>query len=95
MSLTENAAVSGLMNFLKNSPSAFHAVENLRQTLLAEGFTELPESSRWKLAPGGSYFTTRNGSSILAFRIGTDLSEPAFTLTASHSDSQSPATPTL
>ena len=87
MSLTENAAVSGLMNFLKNSPSAFHAVENLRQTLLAEGFTELPESSRWKLAPGGSYFTTRNGSSILAFRIGTDLSEPAFTLTASHSDS--------
>ena len=62
MSCTENTAVSGLMNFLKNSPSAFHAVENLRQMLLAQGFTELPESSRWKLSPGGEYFTTRNGS---------------------------------
>ena len=87
MSCTENTALCGLMNFLKNSPSAFHAVENLRQMLLAEGFAELPESSRWNLIPGGRYFTTRNGSSILAFRIGTKLSEPAFTLTASHSDS--------
>lgn len=83
----ETAAVRGLMDFLNASPTAFHAVEALRQMLLAEGFTELPESARWSLAPGGSYFTTRNGSSILAFRVGTELSEPGFTLTASHSDS--------
>ena len=81
------SALKGLMTFLKNSPSTFHAVENLRQELLAAGFVELPESTRWSLAPGGAYFTTRNGSSILAFRIGTALSEPGFTLTASHSDS--------
>lgn len=82
-----NPAVNGLVEFLKKSPSAFHAVENLRQMLLAEGFTELPESCRWDVKPGGRYFTTRNGSSILAFRVGTELSEPCFTLTASHSDS--------
>ena len=82
-----NTAVNGLIEFLKKSPSAFHAVENLRQMLLAEGFTELPESCRWDVKPGGRYFTTRNGSSILAFRVGTELSEPCFTLTASHSDS--------
>ena len=87
MSCTENAAVCGLMEFLKASPSVFHAVENLRQLLLAAGFAELSESRRWKLTPGGSYFTTRNGSSILAFRVGKELSKPAFTLTASHSDS--------
>lgn len=87
MSQSENAAVRGLMQFLHSSPTAFHAVENLRQMLLAEGFTELPESARWALKPGGAYFTTRNGSSILAFRIGTDLSGPSFSLTASHSDS--------
>ena len=80
-------ALMNLMTFLKNSPSTFHAVENLRQELLAAGFAELPESRRWTIAPGGSYFTVRNGSSILAFRVGTDLSEPCFTLTASHSDS--------
>lgn len=80
-------AVRGLMDFLQKSPSVFHAVENIRRILIAEGFTELPESRRWTIAPSGSYFTTRNGSSILAFRVGSDLSEPCFTLTASHSDS--------
>ncbi len=83
---TENA-LRGLMEFLKKSPSTFHAVENLRQELLAAGFAELPESRRWEIRPGGAYFTVRNGSSILAFRVGTELSEPGFTLTASHSDS--------
>ena len=62
-------------------------MENLRRELLAAGFAELPESRRWELVPGGAYFTVRNGSSILAFRVGTELSEPCFTLTASHSDS--------
>ena len=85
--MQSNPAVNGLVEFLKKSPYAFHAVENLRQMLLAEGFTELPESCRWDVKPGGRYFTTRNGSSILAFRVGTELSEPCFTLTASHSDS--------
>ena len=87
MSKTETAALRGLMNFLQASPTAFHAVENLRKMLLKEGFTELTESSRWNLKPGGAYFTTRNGSSVLAFRVGEKLSEPGFTLTASHSDS--------
>ena len=82
-----NSAIHGLIGFLKKSHSVFHAVENLRQMLLAEGFTELPESRRWELKPGGRYFTTRNGSSILAFRVGTALDAPCFTLTASHSDS--------
>ncbi len=82
-----NSAVNGLMDFLKKSPSTFHAAAYLRQMLLEAGFTELPESRRWTVRPGGEYFTTRNGSSILAFRVGTELSEPCFTLTASHSDS--------
>ena len=82
-----DTALRGLMEFLKKSPSTFHAVENLRQELLAAGFVELPESRRWEIVPGGAYFTVRNGSSILAFRVGTELSEPSFTLTASHSDS--------
>lgn len=80
-------AVADLLEFLQKSPTAFHAVENLRQTLLSAGFTELPESRRWEIAPGGSYFTTRNGSSLIAFRIGTELEDAGFTVTASHSDS--------
>ena len=82
-----DTALKGLMEFLKKSPSTFHAVANMRQALKDAGFAELTESRRWELVPGGAYFTVRNGSSILAFRIGTDLAEPCFTLTASHSDS--------
>ena len=85
--LTQDAVLNGLMEFLHKSPTAFHAVENIRQMLLGAGFTELPESKRWNLVPGGSYFTTRNGSAVMAFRIGTDLKDAGFTVTASHSDS--------
>ena len=85
--MTQSAVLNGLMDFLKESPTAFHAVENIRQMLLGAGFTELPENKRWELIPGGSYFTTRNGSSVIAFRVGTDLSDAGFTVTASHSDS--------
>ena len=33
-----NESIHGLMEFLKKSPSAFHAVANLKQMLLDEGF---------------------------------------------------------
>ena len=82
-----NESIHGLMEFLKKSPSAFHAVANLKQMLLDEGFEELAETNRWTVRPGGRYFTTRNGSSIIAFRVGTDLSDAGFMVTASHSDS--------
>ena len=85
--MTQSAVLYGLMDFLKESPTAFHAVENIRQMLLGAGFTELPENKRWELIPGGSYFTTRNGSSVIAFRVGPDLSDAGVTVTASHSDS--------
>lgn len=79
--------VKDLIDFLKKSPTAFHAVANLRAELLEAGFTELPERTRWNLVPGGRYFTTRNGSSIIAFRVGAELKDPGFMVTASHSDS--------
>ena len=79
--------LSGLIGFLKNSPTCFHAAANLRHMLLEAGFTELAECRRWTLVPGGTYFTTRNGSSVIAFRIGKALENPGFTVTASHSDS--------
>ncbi len=39
------------------------------------------------LKKGGKYFTTRNGSSIIAFAIGGELADYHFQLTSSHSDS--------
>ena len=36
---------------------------------------------------GGKYYVTRNHSSILAFKVGNQLDEYSFHVTASHSDS--------
>ena len=76
--------ISAMLQYIQRSPDCFHAVEELRQRLLREGYTERP--GRWQLTAGGKYFTTKNGSSLMAFRIPQEA--PAgFLLTASHSDS--------
>lgn len=76
------------LNFIKKSPSVFHAVDNLRQKLLSDGFTELKENTTWTINSGNSYFTIRNGSAIIAFTVPQKTPE-GFLITASHSDSPS------
>ena len=78
----------GLAAFLAGSPSCFHAVANMRDELLKNGFTELQENQKWQLRPGGKYFVTRNGSALIAFTI-PDEDFTAFRIIASHSDSPS------
>ena len=77
--------VEGLFEFIKNSPSAYHAVNTVREMLDAAGYTELYESDRWKLTVGGKYYVIRNGTSIIAFRTLRDAR--GFMIAASHSDS--------
>ena len=79
--------VEGLRDFIRTSPTAFHAADSIRRALLSEGFTELSEADRWDLKRGGKYFSMRHGSSIIAFRIGHELEGYGFMIAASHSDS--------
>ena len=58
-----------LLEFIEKCPTAFHAIAQIRARLLAEGYEELAEGRAWKIAPGGSYFTVRNESSLIAFRL--------------------------
>ena len=80
--------LNGLFDFIKNSPTSFHAVANIRDILGKSGFTELSESEPWQIAPGGKYFVTRNGSALISFCVPESY-ERAFMLCASHSDSPS------
>ncbi len=75
-----------LLQFLEQSPTCFQAIENIRTSLLNEQYTELNEGEIWNLVPGEKYFTVRNESSIIAFRIPTEK-PVGFMITASHSDS--------
>ena len=83
-----NKTVKGLFEFIEESPSQFHVVENERQRFLKEGFIELSEAKEWSLELGKNYFVTRNGSSILAFRM-PKAEYKSFMIMASHSDSPS------
>lgn len=79
-----------LAAFIAASPSMFHAVAAVRARLDAAGFTHLPESAAWEVRPGGSYYTVRNNSSVIAWHVGADLPTDApyhFQLTAAHADS--------
>ena len=77
--------LNSMLYYIKKSPDCFHAVENLRQTLLENGYVQLTEGG-WELEHGGKYFVTRNGSSILAFRIPRKK-PTGFLVAAAHSDS--------
>lgn len=76
-----------LLKFNRDSVSMFHATENIKQYFSAAGFTYFKEGENWNLEKGKTYFTTRNGSSLIAFKIGKELSDYHFQIIASHSDS--------
>ncbi len=78
-----------LLEFIKNTPSCFHAVTNICANLCREGYTELHESEMWDIIPGGKYYVTRNGSSVVAFSVPENIGTPKFMIAASHSDSPS------
>ena len=80
-----NDRVQALMRFLDNSPSVYHAVENLRTELENAGYTRLSEGEKWELTNGGKYYLTRGGSAVLAFRVPQGAAR-GFMMSASHSD---------
>lgn len=60
----------GLIDFLKASPTPFHATASMAQRLEAAGFQRLDERDSWAVVAGGRYYITRNDSSIIAWRMG-------------------------
>lgn len=77
-----------LLDFLNNSPTAFHAVERVKEILMKDGFEELKEENKWHLKNGGKYYITKNSSAIMAFIMGKEkASESGFRLIGAHTDS--------
>ncbi|CAK7271333.1 vacuolar aminopeptidase 1 [Sporothrix epigloea] len=60
------------LEFMSNNPTVFHAVDHFKNELQAAGFKQLNPRADWSLdvKPGGKYFITRNGSSMIAFTVG-------------------------
>ena len=77
-----------LCDFLDHSPTPFHAVSTMSAMLEKAGFSALSETEQWSLEAGGKYFVTRNGSSIIAFTVGTEsMAETGIRMAGAHTDS--------
>ena len=75
-----------LLDYIARSPSPYHAVSTAAALLEQAGFARLEECAPWALAWGGCYYTTRNQSSLIAFRL-PKTALAGWRMTAAHSDS--------
>ena len=79
---------SGLTAFLDASPSPFHAVASMRQALQSQGFKDLDPTAAWSVGNSNKTLVTRNGSSLIAFRVGnTPLADTGIRIIGAHTDS--------
>ncbi len=78
--------VEGLLSFIQKSPTAYNAAFEMAEILEKNGFQRVEEAQEWDLQAGGSYYLTRNQSSLIAFRIPTKKPRQVL-LTATHTDS--------
>lgn len=76
-----------LSAFITASPTAFHTAAEVARRLESAGFSRLREDGAWELAPGNRHYVLRNNSSLIAFKVGSDVKEPRFMVCAAHGDS--------
>lgn len=77
-----------LLDFINRSPVAYNAIENVEKELFKKDFIKLNENKEFFLEKGKNYFITRNGTSLIAFKIGKNVdSNYRYNIVASHSDS--------
>lgn len=77
-----------LLDFISNSPTAYHAVITTEEVLKNKGFKELNSEDKWNLASGGKYYIKINDSSIFAFTIGKGkVEKEGFKIIGAHTDS--------
>ncbi|MBR2988019.1 MAG: M18 family aminopeptidase [Clostridia bacterium] len=78
--------IQNLFSFLDKSPSAYHAVSEIETILQENGFIKLNDNPSSPLLFGKNYYLTRNGSSVIAFRLPNETPK-GIMIAASHSDS--------
>lgn len=78
-------SVDALLAFLRASVTPFHATRELVGALETHGFEPLPAFDA--LREGQGYYTTRNDSGLVAFRVGSGPVEAGIRLVGAHTDS--------
>lgn len=77
-----------LIDFIYDSPTAFHTVKSIRKILDSHGFSELKEEEKWEINKGGKYYFVKNDSAITAFTAGKgEIENTGFKIIGAHTDS--------
>ena len=77
-----------LMDFIQDSPSCYHVVANAATMLENAGAKRLDEKEKFDIEAGHCYFTVRNSSSLIAFRM-PEGKPTGYSIVAAHTDSPS------
>ena len=77
--------MNGLLDFLNESLTVYHATDKIKSVLLENGFSKLSERDDFEIVENGKYFVERDGSAIIAFTVGR-LDNFSYKITASHLD---------
>lgn len=79
---------SDMLDYIYKSPTRYNATENAAEILEANGYRKLELNSIWNLEKGGKYYTTKNSSALIAFRVNSDdIEKEGFRIIGSHTDS--------
>ena len=83
--------VPDCLKFLDAGVSPYHAVKETAYRLESNGYKRLKEEEVWKgkIIPGGKYYSTRGGSSLVAFGCSDNIDKDEVTLkiVGAHTDS--------
>jgi aspartyl aminopeptidase len=85
--MPQRTYLDGLMSFISDSPTPFHAVASMVSQFRAAGYSQLDVSDTWQLEAGGRYFITRNDSTILAFQLPQKNALQRLHMVGAHTDS--------
>lgn len=76
-----------LIQYIDKSPSSFHAAKKIEEVLEAKGFKKIEMQDKWKLEKEGKYYTSKNNSALVAFKIGKgEIAEDGFKIIGAHTD---------
>lgn len=78
--------LADLAEFVRASPSSYHAVAEVARRLTGAGFVELAETDEWPIAPGG-HFTVRDGAIVSWVAPEGAVGTTPFRIVGAHTDS--------
>ena len=77
-----------MMDFIADSPTAFHSTKSLENIFKKAGYTQLIEKDSWNLSAGSRYYVKRNDSALIAFNIGKgEITSEGIHIVGAHTDS--------